>query len=501
MESKKGKLLLRIVLAVFGLCLYLPAGRDGFGLTRQVYAASRCSAYFREPSGTKTAAMGELRLIVTKGDTIVLPKVPEKNGYTGEGWATTKNATVVEYKVGSKLKLTKSTIFYAVRRRYFTVKFNNNKGSSTSRLYTRLQKKVYQNRFCILPEPPQVAGYVNLGWTTQKGKTLPVYPAGTKRRITANTTFYAVRRKTVDCQLTFASETGMIDSDYMALARTVDVGQSVVLPAVKNPAGYTFLGWSRVPGATAAEYLPGQEFAVYAATRLYAVMYSKESEEDINQGVLATGWQQYYRKIIFVGDSRFNRMANTLQNEFPGSPKLSNISFICREGKGLAWLQGEGRDLLLKELSSYYSKVPTAIVFNLGVNDLAQIGEYLAYMPQLAQELEGKNVKLFYMSVNPINSVMIRLSGHAERSEERVLAFNSQIRQGLCGEGGAYTYLDTFGWLTRSGYSHNSGMGDGNTSAVTLDDGLHYSARTYKRIFNYCITMLNTQQGSGQLPS
>ena len=485
-KGQIGKGLSRI--AVFAFFLLAALGLTLSAPVKEVRAATKYGAYFREPGGSKTTAMAKLRATVKAGEALTLPKPPGKKGYVCVGWSTKKNPTEAEYKYGAKVILKKNTVFYAVRRKYYFVKFNNNKGTSTSALYTCLRKKVYENRYCLLPEVPETPGYRNLGWTTAKGKTSPLYAPGKKVKITKATTFYAVQEKTDDCTVSFADPAGKMDTSYSALTKTVRKGDRITFPAVANPEGYTFVGWSEKQQDQVVKYLAGESAEIAGDRKFFAVMRANAMEEEIGEDKLATGWQQYYRKIIFVGDSRTNRMANTLHNEFVSSPRLANIMFISREGEGLEWLQNSGIALLKNTLATYYSKMPTAVIFNLGVNDMGNgAAGYVSCLEELAKELAPKNVKMFFMSINPINSVMIERSGKAKRNESTLLAFNEMIRNTLCGSGGSCTYIDAFSYLIQEGYSHDSGMGDRNAQVQTVDDGLHYSGKTYKRIFNYCV--------------
>ena len=89
------------------------------------------------------------------------------------------------------------------------------------------------------------------------------------------------------------------------------------------------------------------------------------------------------------------------------------------------------------------------------------------------------------MSVNPINSTMITKTGRGARTEAQVREFNSKIRSGLSLY---YKYIDMYSVLMKKGYGTNArydGVDDG-------DDGLHYTTKTFKRIYYYCITYLNT---------
>ena len=77
----------------------------------------------------------------------------------------------------------------------YTVKFNNNSGTSKSKTYTALTRNVTLNTTIKLPSVPNAVGYQNLGWTTQKGSTKVVYKAGASVKVTRDMNLYAVRRK------------------------------------------------------------------------------------------------------------------------------------------------------------------------------------------------------------------------------------------------------------------------------------------------------------------
>ena len=50
---------------------------------------------------------------------------------------------------------------------------------------------------------------------------------------------------------------------------------------------------------------------------------------------------------------------------------------------------------------------------------------------------------MYYMSVNPVNSAMIKAYGGTYRTEAQVAAFNKSIRMSLCsGSNNYFTYID-----------------------------------------------------------
>ena len=88
-------------------------------------------------------------------------------------------------------------------------------------------------------------------------------------------------------------------------------------------------------------------------------------------------------------------------------------------------------------------------------------------------------------AVNPINSVMIEKTGRLSlRKEEDVRTFNDRIKTSL----DDYTYIDSYSWLMQNGFGTSNGVNGKDSSE---DDGLHYTVKTYKRIYDYCLRYIN----------
>ena len=441
-----------LLLALFAAALIImPAASQKVSAAKMVYTVK-----FNNNSGTsKSKTYTALTRNVTLNTTIKLPSVPNAVGYQNLGWTTQKGSTKVVYKAGASVKVTRDMNLYAVRRksRYYTVSFYLGNGSSNS-TYRKLQKKVEEGTYYTLPTVPSRSGYVNLGWsTTVNGKTSTAKKAGTKIKISRNIKYYAVQMQSVSVNLCKANG---------SVWKTVTLGKDgyLKLPSASNATGYTFMGWSktrRTGSATSPDYA--------------------------NMSKPAIGMK--YSKVIFVGDSRTAGMKATL-NKQVSSSVTSDVSFIAKAGQGLSWFQSTGYTQLINEINKTKGSKPIAVVFNLGINDMANISNYISYMSDIASTLKSKNCKLFYMSVNPINSVMITKAGKGARTEAQVREFNSKIHSGLSLN---YKYIDTYSVLMKKGYGTNSSYS--GTDAAS-DDGLHYTTKTFKRIYYYCITYLNT---------
>lgn len=219
---------------------------------------------------------------------------------------------------------------------------------------------------------------------------------------------------------------------------------------------------------------------------LYPVRYRWSQEPDINVKNLAANLDQYSR-IIFVGDSRTVMMGKTLIGQYQNSVS-DKVSFICKGGQGLKWMKETAQGTLVETLKAAETDGgTTAVVFNLGVNDLihrrdtkfdykAKASEYITYMKSLSKQLAGFDCRLFYMSVNPVNTAMKHT-----RKESEVRGFNQALQKGLKD---SFTWIDTYSYLMQFGYTtHNEFRGG-------LDDGLHYSMKTYKRIYSLVIRNL-----------
>lgn len=263
---------------------------------------------------------------------------------------------------------------------------------------------------------------------------------------------------------------------------------TVVLPPDKNGKGYTFLGWSTRENQTGnPQYQAYERIKLTKTIRLYPVRYYWNTEPDLDVSNLADQLTNY-SGVIFVGDSRTMMMKKTLERQY-GSSVHKKVWFVDKSGEGLEWMRQYGGKLLMNELKGKTSKKskPVAVIFNMGVNDLIHrngksidyrsvVSQYTSYMNSLSKKLKKYNCKLFYMSVNPVNTAM-----KPTRKESEVRAFNNTLRRGL---NSSFTWINSYSYFIKNGYSTHCEF-RGNT-----DDGLHYSMITYKRIYAYVIKKL-----------
>ena len=512
---------------------------------------------FMTNTGASNSKFTKLNQKIGKGLTMEMPQVPAKTGYQALGWSKSKKASSASYKAGQQVKISASLNLYAVYKKLpYTVSFNNNEGTSTSKIYTSLTQYASKNQLVTLPEVPKVSGYTNLGWTTVKGNTTPLYKVGASVKITKNTQFYAVRRKSNYYTVSYYLGNGSTNAAYRKLTQTVEEGTVVKfaqvpartgyvnlgwsssknstkatakatytvtkninlyavqkkavqltlhkfggtiwqkttlakgatykLPGAKDAEGYTFMGWSSKPmQSVGPEYEAEDIITVNGNMDLYAVVFNRATETDLSEDELPQINNYKYKQVIFVGDSRTEYMENVLKAM--GQTAIKDVKFVCSAGKGLDWLSTTGWSSLYSMVINGKNSIlekKTAVIFNFGVNDMKDYKEYVGYYNGIAPMLNSKGCDLYFMSVNPINRLMLSNTNRADRSEAAVRSFNNYLKSNLSS---AYTYIDMYSYLKSTGYSFASdyyGVG-------TIDDGLHYTARTYKRIYAKCMTLIN----------
>ena len=157
--------------------------------------------------------------------------------------------------------------------------------------------------------------------------------------------------------------------------------------------------------------------------------------------------------VIFVGDSRFVQMKNSV-GENP-------CTWIAESSKGYKWLNENA----VARIDNCVGK-GSKILINLGVNDPGNLKNYLALVNTKADEWAGKGATVYYASVNPVWD-------NPYVTEEQVEYFNSQMQSGLNGN---VHWIDSHTYLNSIGYK--------------LVDGLHYNNETYQNLYAYFMSCM-----------
>lgn len=347
---------------------------------------------FNNNAGTSTSSSyTSLTVYADQNQKITLPAVPKAKGYTNLGWTTAKGKKKPLYKAGSQVKITKTTRFYAVRRKskYYTVTYYMGNGKTNS-TYKKLTTKVEEGTKVTFAKVPARSGYINLGWSSKKNSTKATAKAS--YTVTRNITLYAVQKKAVT--LTLCKNNGAVYS-----TTRMAQGSTYKLSGVKDANGYTFMGWSEQAGQKVnPDYEAEETITVKKNTTLYAVVFNRSSEDNLSADVLPQVNSYKYKNVVFIGDSRTEYMKNALAR---AGANTNYVKFICKAGEGYSWLTGTAvpqlQELVKNDTNSILSK-KTAVIFNFGVNDYNEYAKYAAYYKLIASSLERKGCELYFMS-------------------------------------------------------------------------------------------------------
>ena len=445
---------------LFGFLL-LAASRP---VSAQAATTEKCKVVFANSNGVvSNDTFRKWTRTVTKGSYIQLPTV-NRSGYKCV-WVEKSGTKELKYATGRNVRITKNTKFCLRYYKLYTVRYYTMNGSKE---YTSLREQGYQGQVLTFPLHPTATGYKFLGWSTSiNGKT--VKKEGDSLRVTGNMKFYIVGKKITGVNLRKYDGT---------VWKVVDTSsRSATFPAVNLNSANMCLGWSRTKGKTTnPEYKAGDKIPTRTGNYYMVVFFSKQDRAPASI-IKPTKHQMVY----FVGDSRPVGLQLALGNSAP-----SNVDFVCKGNQGLDWFRQTGYRELLRKLSKQSRKTKKAVIINLGVNDMSNINTYVVYMRKVSENLkQNYNCDMYYLSVNPVNSAMIRSYGAGTRTEAQVAAFNKTIYQKLCsGSDRAFIYINTCTNLQKYGWSSNR-------YDAGIYDGLHYSVETTLRIYGYCIRKLN----------
>ncbi len=445
---------------LFGF-LFLALSRP---VSAQAATTEKCKVVFANSNGVvSNDTFRKWARTVTKGSYIQLPTV-NRSGYKCV-WVEKRGTKELKYATGRNVRITKNTKFCLRYYKLYTVRYYTMNGSKE---YTSLREQGYQGQVLTFPLHPTATGYKFLGWSTSiNGKT--VKKEGDSLRVTGNMKFYIVGKKITGVNLRKYDGT---------VWKVVDTSSgSATFPAVNLNSANMCLGWSHTKGKTTnPEYKAGDKIPTRTGNYYMVVFFSKQDRAPASI-IKPTKHQMVY----FVGDSRTVGLQLALGNSAP-----SNVDFVCKGNQGLDWFRQTGYRELLRKLSKQSRKTKKAVIINLGVNDMSNINTYVVYMRKVSENLkQNYNCDMYYLSVNPVNSAMIRSYGAGTRTEAQVAAFNKTIYQKLCsGSDRAFIYINTCTNLQKYGWSSNR-------YDAGIYDGLHYSVETTLRIYGYCIRKLN----------
>lgn len=181
-----------------------------------------------------------------------------------------------------------------------------------------------------------------------------------------------------------------------------------------------------------------------------------EAQEQVPAPAVDPSQPQLLGNVIFVGDSRVGQMANAV-----GGPQAwPQTAFVSCYGGGVDWLSTNKA----KADVDQYVTPGSVILLNYGVNDLSHHQEYINLINKYNQDWRKKGAVVYEVFVGPVGE-----SNCYGKTNWSIEYFNDRLSGGLDGSIGR---INLYSYLRLTGYE-------------TLSDGIHYTADTYARIFQF----------------
>ena len=246
---------------------------------------------------------------------------------------------------------------------------------------------------------------------------------------------------------------------YYLWKKRGNLSGSAATGKVKMSAGWYYFsgtgvmrtGWHKINGAWYYFSPSNGKMAVNTTVGKYRVDKTGKRVSAASQNTSQNTTPQKSGKVDYwVGDSRTVGLGNVM-----GISKKC----IAKVGEGHNWYLTTAE----KKLKKVLKKNPKAtIILNFGVNDHVNVTKYIKSYKKLISDWPEANI--YFMSVNPIDSKYT--AGYV--SNAKINKFNKKLKAAF-----PQRYIDTNSYLKKKGFK--------------TVDGLHYTAATYKKIYNYVL--------------
>ncbi len=207
------------------------------------------------------------------GKTLTLSTtVPTRTGYTFVGWGTSSTATTSSYSAGASYTANAAITLYAIWKKTLTLSYNANGGSGApSSQSATIYNATTSNTFTLSTTVPTKSGYTFVGWNTSNTATTSAYSAGGSITISANTTLYAIWKKTLTISYNANGGSGAPSSQSATIYNSATSNTFTLSTTEPTRTGYDFLGWSTSSSDKLAKYSAGGSITISANTTLYAI--------------------------------------------------------------------------------------------------------------------------------------------------------------------------------------------------------------------------------------
>ena len=246
---------------------------------------------------------------------------------------------------------------------------------------------------------------------------------------------------------------------YYLWKNKADLSGSAATGKVKMSTGWYYFsgtgvmqtGWNKIGGSWYYFSPVTGKMAVNTTIGNYKVDKNGKRVNAVSDKTTDTAPKKSGKVDYWVGDSRTVGLGISM-----GISKKC----IAKVREGHNWYLTTAEKKLKKELK----KNPKAtVVLNFGVNDHVNITKYINSYKKLLKAYPEANI--YFMSVNPIDSKYT--AGYV--SNAKINSFNKKLKAAF-----PQRYIDVNSYLKKKGFK--------------TVDGLHYTAATYKKIYNYVLS-------------
>ena len=187
---------------------------------------------------------------------------PIRQGYTFQGWATSKTSSSVAYQSGATYSENEDVTLYAVWKIItYTITYNANGGTNAP----NQQTKEYGKTIALSASKPTKDGHIFQGWSTANDNTVEYRPSDSYTA-NANITLYAVW-KIITYTIAYNANGG----SGAPQDQTKEWNKPISLSATKpTRQGYTFQGWATSSSGN-VQYQPNASYTANANVTLYAI--------------------------------------------------------------------------------------------------------------------------------------------------------------------------------------------------------------------------------------
>lgn len=213
---------------------------------------------------------------------------------------------------------------------------------------------------------------------------------------------------------------------------------------------------------------------------------SKSSTTDADTGK-DSHTSSNYTDWFWVGDSRTVGMATTVLGKTAtgsASDTIIDDTVAAKVGEGYSWWSSDAMKSTREEVEALKGY---NIVFNLGVNDLVA-STYIDYYTSLPDSFYDDN-NVIFMSINPVCHSKSGVYTTVTNSD--IVMFNDALKSAVSDKG---VWVDTFKEVF--GVEVSASGDTFKDTGMFTEDGLHYTADTYKLIYEYVTDMFKPSEES-----